>query len=214
MKKTHNNVTELVFILDRSGSMAPLVSDTIGGFNSTVDRQRKLPGECLITTVLFDTEFIRLHDRTPISRVRPMTEEDYTPGGCTALLDAIGDTIDHVAHIHKYARAEDVPERTIFVITTDGLENASTRFDHARIKRMISLEQEKYGWEFIFMAANIDAAAAAASIGVRRDRAVNYTASSVGTRRMHAAVADAVCELRSHGDLYDDWAQETEEAIN
>ena len=167
MKKNLNNdITELVFILDRSGSMSGLEADTIGGFNSLIKDQKKADGKAFVTTVLFDTEFIYVHDRADINTVPPMTERDYVPRGCTALLDAVGMTIKHISGIHKYSRPEDVPSKTIFVITTDGMENASREYNYSKVKSMIEKEQEKYGWEFIFLGANIDAAATAGSMGI------------------------------------------------
>ena len=164
-----NNITELVFILDRSGSMSGLESDTIGGFNSMLRKQKGEPGEAFVTTVLFDTRFERKHDRVKLEDVPELTAHDYIPGGCTALLDAIGDTIRHIVNIHRYAREEDVPEKTVFAIMTDGMENASHRFTRDEVKRMIEHEQEKYGWEFLFLGANIDAVQTAGGIGRTAD---------------------------------------------
>ena len=166
-KALQNDLTELVFILDRSGSMAGLESDTIGGFNAMLEKQKKQEGRALVTTVLFDNESRTLHDRIPLERMEPMTDRDYTVGGCTALLDAIGQTIRHIADIHKYARPEDVPAHTVFVITTDGMENASKHFDAAQVRAMVEREKEEYGWEFLFLGANIDALEVADSIGIR-----------------------------------------------
>ena len=191
-----NNITELVFILDRSGSMSGLEGDTIGGFNGMIDRQKKVDGKCYVTTVLFDTRFDRLHDRVDLNEIKPMTDKDYCVGGCTALLDAIGDTIRHVAQIHKYARPEDVPEHTTFVIMTDGMENASRRYSSQRVKEMIEHEKEKYGWEFLFLAANIDAVETASHIGIMADRSVDYLADSEGTKEAFKTVAETVCSQR------------------
>ena len=156
-KHEKNNITELVFILDRSGSMGGLESDTIGGFNSMIEKQKRESGTAYVTTILFDHEIERLHDRLPLEEVRPMTGEDYTVRGCTALLDALGDTILHIADIHKYARKEDVPDNTVFVITTDGMENASRRYGSREIKKLIEKQKKRCGWEFLFIGANIDA---------------------------------------------------------
>lgn len=207
MKK---GLTELVCILDRSGSMSGLESDTVGGFNAMIEKQKRERGECLVSTVLFDTEMSVLHDRVPIERVRPMTADDYVPGGCTALLDAVGGAIHHIGNVHKYARSEDVPEHTIFVITTDGLENASRRYGSDKVKRMIEREKEKYGWEFLFLAANIDAVETAAHIGISRDRAANYRADGAGTAHMFGAMSQAVCAMRCSMAPADDWAEDIE----
>ena len=164
---TENKTTELVFILDRSGSMAGLESDTIGGFNAMLKKQRGVEGECLVSTVLFDHTFKVLHDRVPLAEVRDLTDKDYEVGGTTALLDAIGRSIHHIGNIHKYARKEDVPAHTMFIITTDGMENASRQYSSAEVKKMISRQEEKYGWEFLFVGANIDAVETAGHIGIR-----------------------------------------------
>lgn len=203
-----NNITELVFILDRSGSMAGLESDTIGGFNSMIEKQKKQEGECYVSTVLFDDISEVLYDRVKLINVPKMTDEDYTVRGCTALVDAIGDAIRHISNIHKYAREEDVPERTIFVITTDGLENASRRYTSEHIKKMIEYQKEKYGWEFLFIGANIDAVETANRYGINQDRAVNYNADSKGTRVLYATVSDAVCCARKSGRIRADWSEE------
>lgn len=209
-KNTENNITEMVFILDRSGSMAGLEADTIGGFNSMIKDQKKEDGAAYVTTVLFDTEFIRLHDRIDISKVTPMTDSDYVPRGCTALLDAVGDTISHIEAIHKYVRQEDVPSKTIFIITTDGMENASKKYDSRRIKQLISEAREKKGWEFIFLGANIDAAETAESIGIERERASNYKASGKGTKHMFGALNQAVCCMRANAPLCENWNEQLE----
>lgn len=208
-KKVNNNITELVFVLDRSGSMAGLESDTVGGFNSLIKDQKNSEGKAFVTTVLFDTEFIYVHDRADISTVKPLTEKDYVPRGCTALLDAVGMTIQHIAGIHKYARPEDVPSKTIFVITTDGMENASREFRYDTVKKLIEKEQKKYGWEFIFLGANIDAAATAGSMGIAH--ASNYKADGKGTKLMYGAVGRAVRCMRESAPLAEDWNAEMEE---
>ena len=171
MKK---GLTELVFILDESGSMSGMEADTIGGFNSMIDKQRREAGEAYVSTVAFSNDSRVIHDRVPLEKVEPLTDRQYTPGGCTALLDALGGAIHHIGNVHKYARAEDVPEHTVFVITTDGMENASRRYGKAEVKRMVERQKERYGWEFLFLGANIDAISAAEGIGIRRDRAVKY----------------------------------------
>ena len=179
MKK---NCTELVFILDCSGSMQGLEKDTIGGFNAMLEKQRNGEGEVLVTTYLFDYNVDRIHDRLSIKDVRPMTEKEYSVGGCTALLDAVGIAIRHIAGIHHYARPEDVPAHTMFVITTDGMENASKHYSKAEVKRMVEHEKAKYGWEFIFLGANIDAVETAAGFGIGADRAASFHNDAVGIR--------------------------------
>ena len=208
MKK---DLTELVFILDRSGSMSGLESDTIGGFNGMLEKQRKEPGEALVSTVLFDNESKVIHDRAEIRTVAPLTDRDYTVRGCTALLDAIGDAIRHIGNVHKYARPEDVPEHTLFVITTDGMENASRRYDSDRVKQMIRRQKEKYGWEFLFLGANIDAVEAARQVGISGDRAVNYHADSAGTRLNYAVLDRAIHAVRGNAPLSASWKESIEE---
>ena len=193
-----NNVTELVFIIDRSGSMSGFESDTVGGFNSTIRQQKEKEGKVYVSTVLFDNVSEVIHDRVDISEIKPMTTEDYRVGGCTALLDAIGDAIRHVGNIHKYARPEDVPEHTVFVITTDGMENASRRFGSAEIKRRIRRQTEKYGWEFLFLAANIAGVEGADELGIRRDRAANYRQTKKGVARSYFAMSEAITSVREN----------------
>ncbi len=202
-----NNLTELVFILDRSGSMAGLESDTIGGFNSLIEKQKKQEGECYVSTILFDNVSEVLHDRVKLDEIRPMTGEDYTVRGCTALLDAIGGAIHHIANIHKYARPEDVPEHTMFVITTDGMENASHCYGVERVRGMIEREKEQYGWEFLFLGANIDAVQTAVQFGIGADRAVNYHADHAGTKVIYEAVSDAVCQMRCSAPVAASWGE-------
>lgn len=192
----NKNLTEIVFILDRSGSMSGLESDTIGGFNSMMDKQREGEGKACVSTVLFDDKIEVLHDRVDITKVPKMTEKDYYVRGCTALLDAVGGAIHHIGNVHKYAREEDVPAKTLFVITTDGLENASRRYSYDKVKEMIEYEQEKYGWEFIFIGANIDAAKEAGKFGIRKERAVDYVCDEVGTKSVFASVSKAVRAVR------------------
>ena len=188
----NNHLTELVFILDRSGSMHGLEKDTLGGFNSMIEKQRKTEEKVLVTTVLFDSDIEVLHDRLPIRRVRSMTEEDYVAGGCTALLDAVGNTIHRIGTVHKYARPEDVPAHTMVVIITDGEENASQFYGYDDVKRMVEKERTKYGWEFIFLGANMDAIGAAASIGIEEDRAARYMCDKVGIEKNFEAVDQIV----------------------
>ena len=203
-----NNITELVFILDRSGSMAGLESDTIGGFNAMIEKQKKLDGKVFVSTVLFDNDTEVLHDRMDIQDIEPMTDEQYNVRGCTALLDAVGGAIHHIGNIHKYARPEDVPEHTMFVITTDGQENASHRYNSETVKKMIKRQEERYGWEFLFVAANIDAVETAKSIGIRRERAANYTYSKKGTGNLYDAVDCAVTSMRNCEELNEKWKGE------
>lgn len=205
---TKNNITELVFILDRSGSMAGLESDTIGGFNAMIEKQRKVDGECYVSTVLFDNESEVLHDRVKLSDIKPMTDEQYTVRGCTALVDALGGAIHHIGNIHKYARAEDVPANTMFVITTDGMENASRRYNSEQVKKMIQRQKERYGWEFLFIGANIDAVETASRYGIDSDRAVNYNADKLGTKVVYDSVAKAVSSVRECRPLSESWSDE------
>ncbi len=202
--------TEIVFILDRSGSMSGLESDTIGGFNAMIEKQKKQEGEAVVTTVLFDTDRTVLHDRVPLTEVGPMTENDYSVGGCTALYDAVGSAIHHVSSVHRYARKEDVPEKTIFIITTDGMENSSREYDSGKVRSLIE-EKKKLGWEFLFIGANIDAAEAAEKVGISRDRAVNYRADGRGTRVVFGAMSKAVCSVRKRVPLKESWKAEIEE---
>ena len=210
MKK---NLTELVFILDRSGSMAGLEQDTIGGFNAMMKKQRREPGEALISTVLFDSESQVIHDRVPLDQVPVLTEEEYYVRGCTALLDAVGGAIHHISNVHKYARREDVPERTLFVITTDGLENASRRYSYEKVKAMIERQKKEYGWEFLFLGANIDAAAEAKRFGISEDRAVTYKCDAAGTKLNYDVIGEAVCHVRASRPLGADWKSRIDEDV-
>jgi uncharacterized protein YegL len=194
MKK---NLTELVFILDRSGSMAGLEDDTIGGFNSMLEKQKAEPGEAYVSTVLFDNRSEVIHDRLPLERVPALTRKEYYVRGCTALLDAVGRAIHHIGNVHKYAREEDRPEKTLFVITTDGMENASREYTYDRVRRMIGRQKERYGWEFLFLGANIDAAREAARFGIHASRAATYEHDSEGTALNYQVVSDAVSAMRS-----------------
>lgn len=205
------NLTEIVFILDRSGSMSGLEADTIGGFNAMIEKQKKEDGEALISTVLFDNVSEVIHDRVDVQNIKPLTDRDYTVRGCTALLDAIGGAIHHIGNIHKYARAEDVPEHTLFVITTDGMENASRHYNAERIKQMIERQKARYGWEFLFLGANIDAVETAGHFGIGADRAVNYHADSAGTQLNYEVLSEAICAVRGSAPLGVDWKKRIDE---
>ena len=204
MKK---NLTELVFILDRSGSMAGLEADTIGGFNAMIEKQRRETGEAYVSTVLFDNVSQVLYDRLSLNKIPAMTGKDYYVRGCTALLDAVGGAIHHIGNIHKYAREEDRPERTLFVITTDGMENASRRYTYEKVREMIKRQKEKYGWEFIFLGANIDAAREAARFGIDEDRAANYHADHQGTRVIYDTVCETVSNIRACRPMAANWKE-------
>lgn len=189
-------VTEIVFIIDRSGSMCGLEQDTIGGYNSFLEKQRQGEGKALISTVLFDHEMKVLHDRVDMAKVELLTPADYQPRGCTALLDAVGGAIHHMGNVHKYARKEDVPEKTIFVIITDGYENASKHYTYKRVQQMIARQKERYGWEFVFLGANMDAAKEAERFGISADRAMSYKNDSVGVSLNYEVLGDAMCCMR------------------
>ena len=189
-------LTEIVFILDRSGSMSGLETDTIGGFNSLIEKQREEEGEAYISTILFDDVSEVLYDRKELNQIQPLTKKDYYVRGCTALLDAVGGAIHHIGNVHKYARDEDRPEKTLFIITTDGQENSSKRYSYKQVKHMVERQKERYGWEFLFLGANIDAAAEAERFGIRRERAVNYLADSEGTAVNYRALSKAVSKVR------------------
>lgn len=208
MKK---NLTEIIFILDRSGSMSGLEADTIGGFNSMIEKQKKADGEAMISTVLFDNVSEVIHDRVSVLDIQPMTDKDYTVRGCTALLDAIGGAIHHIGNIHKYARAEDVPEHTLFVITTDGMENASRHYNAERVKQMIERQKARYGWEFLFLGANIDAVETARHFGIGADRAVNYHSDSAGTQLNYEVLSEAICAVRGSVQLGANWKKRIDE---
>ena len=207
VEKIKNGITEMVFIIDKSGSMAGMEEDTVGGFNAMIEKQKKLDGKCYVSTVLFSNRSSVLHDRIDIQKIEPLTEREYCVGGGTALLDAIGGAIHHIGNVHKYARKEDVPEHTIFVITTDGMENASCEYDSERVKQMIRRQEERYGWEFLFVAANIDAVETARNIGIRRERAANYKQTREGTHKVYEAVEYAMCSLRCEAPLGDEWKE-------
>ena len=202
MKK---NLTEIVFILDRSGSMGGLEADTIGGFNAMLERQKKAEGEALLSTLLFSNETELLHDREDIKRVAPLSARDYRVGGSTALLDAIGGAIRHIGELHRRASEDERPNHTLFVITTDGQENASRRYGYAELRRLIERQKERYGWEFLFLGANMDAVAAASRFGIDADRAVRYNCDSAGIALNYEAVGEAILTLREKSALDRDW---------
>ena len=199
-------MTELVFILDRSGSMSGLEKDTIGGFNSMLEKQRKEPGDAVVSTVLFDNGTEVIHDRVAIADVSNLTDKEYFVRGCTALLDAVGGAIHHIGNVHKYARKEDVPEKTLFIITTDGMENASRRYTYDKVRHMIERQKECYGWEFLFLGANIDAAAEARRFGIDESMAANYRCDEVGTALNYEVISEAITSVRScAAPLSADW---------
>ena len=200
-----NGITELVFIIDRSGSMAGMEDDTIGGFNSVLEKNRAVGGTAYVTTVLFDHEQLTLHDRLDIREVSPLTREDYQVRGCTALLDAVGDTIKRIRSIQGYMPTGHVPTKTVFAIITDGMENASKRHSYREVKHLIKA-QTKAGWEFLFLGANIDAAAEAGRIGIARERATRYVNDAIGAPLAYEAVAEASVNFRTCGAINEDWS--------
>ena len=205
------NLTEIVFILDRSGSMSGLEQDTIGGFNSMINQQKNADGEALVSTILFDNVSEVLHDRINVKDIQPLTDHDYMVRGCTALLDAIGGAIHHIGNIHKYARQEDIPEHTMFVITTDGMENASRYYSSNKVKQMIERQKIKYGWEFLFLGANIDAVETAGLFGIDEDRAVNYQCDSEGTALNYEVINEAISAVRCSAPLGSNWKKRIDE---
>ncbi|MBQ5336075.1 MAG: VWA domain-containing protein [Oscillospiraceae bacterium] len=207
MKK---NLTELVFILDESGSMSSLTADTVGGFNSLIAKQKKEEGEAYVSTVFFSNSSKVVHDRVKLEDVPELTDREYVPSGSTALLDAVRDAVHHIRNIHKYARKEDVPEKTLFVITTDGMENASRKYSHKDVKKLIEKMQKENGWEFVFLGANIDAAETAGSIGIRAANAVDYHADCFGTASVYDAVCEAVTSVRARKGVVNSWKRSVE----
>ena len=207
MKK---GLTEIVFILDKSGSMSGLEADTIGGYNSFLERQKKEEGETYVSTVLFSDTNSVIHDRVPISKIEPMNDKQYSVGGCTALLDAIGGALKHIGNVHKYAREEDRPEKTVFVITTDGQENSSRVYDYEKIKKLVKKQQEKYGWEFIFLGANIDAITEAGRLGIASNRAVRYECDGVGTMLNFECMSESIANFRVADSMPENWKERIE----
>ena len=199
-------MTELVFILDRSGSMAGLEKDTIGGFNSMLEKQRKEPGDAVVSTVLFDNQAEVIHDRVALADVPDLTDREYYVRGCTALLDAVGGAIHHIGNVHKYARREDVPEKTLFIITTDGMENASREYTYDKIRALVERQKQEYGWEFLFLGANIDAAAEAKRFGIDASMAANYHCDEEGTALNYEVISEAITSVRAcAAPLSADW---------
>ena len=210
MKK---GLTEMVFILDRSGSMAGLEADTIGGFNSMIERQRKEPGEALVSTVLFSNTSRVIHDRVDIRKIEPLTDKQYYVEGCTALIDAMGQAIHHIGNVHKYAREEDRPEHTIFVITTDGMENASRRYSSDEVKKIVERQKNKYGWEFLFLGANIDAVETAGRYGIGADRAVTFLNDREGVALNYRTVGQTIRKMRASVAVGAEWKEDIDEDI-
>ena len=209
-----SNLTELVFILDRSGSMAGLEADTIGGYNAMLKKQQKASGEAIVTTVLFDHQYELLHDRINVKGISLLTEKDYEVGGTTALLDAIGFTIQKIVNVQRRTRMEEQAEKVLFVITTDGMENASREFTAEKIRKMVHHQKEHYGWGFLFLGANIDAISTAAQFGIDEDFAVDYHADDVGTQLNYEAVNEAVSSLRSGKKIDRNWKKGIERDYN
>ena len=206
MKK---DLTELVMILDMSGSMHGLKSDTVGGYNAMLEKQKKETGECLVSTVFFNTRSFVIHDRVPIAEVRELTEEDYRPNNATALIDALGDAIRHIRNVHKYIREEDLPEHTLFVIVTDGMENASSEYSSDYVKELI-MKQKMKGWEFLFLGANIDAVETARHYGIGKDRAVEFISDRQGTKLHYETISETVVHMRRRGPIDPSWEENIE----
>lgn len=206
----NNNTTELIFIIDRSGSMQGLEKDTIGGLNSMIEKQKREDGRCFASTVLFDSPAEVLHDRVDLQKVRPITEKDYFVRGCAALMDAVGGAIDHIGTIHKYARMTDVPTHTLFVIITDGMENAGSIYSRQKVKKMIEHQKRRFGWEFVFIGANIDAAETAGGFGIEREFAVDYHADGEGTRMVYEAISCAAANVRANAPIGNEWRKKAD----
>ncbi|MBR5984963.1 MAG: VWA domain-containing protein [Clostridia bacterium] len=205
------NLTEMVFILDKSGSMAGMEKDTVGGFNAMIEKQRREEGDALVSTVLFSDGSRVIHDRADIAKVEPLTDRQYFVGGCTVLYDAVGDAIHHIGNVHKYAREEDRPEKTVFVITTDGMENASRRYSAGEVKRLITRQKERYGWEFLFLGANIDARAVADDMGIEEERSACFVNDSRGNALKYEGISRAMSKVRKCMPVGADWKADMEE---
>ena len=205
------NLTEMVFILDKSGSMAGMEKDTVGGFNAMIEKQRREEGDALVSTVLFSDGSRVIHDRADITKVEPLTDRQYFVGGCTALYDAVGDAIHHIGNVHKYAREEDRPEKTVFVITTDGMENASRRYSAGEVKRLITRQKERYGWEFLFLGANIDARAVADDMGIEEERSACFVNDSRGNALKYEGISRAMSKVRKCMPMGAEWKADMEE---
>ena len=207
-----NGQTELVFILDRSGSMSGLESDTIGGFNGMLTQHRSEGGDVLVSTVLFDHENEVIHDRVRIADVPTLTSKEYYTRGCTALLDAMGDAIHHIKNVHKYARPEDRPARTMFIITTDGMENSSTRYTADQVRAMVK-QQEEAGWAFVFLGANIDAVQVAGGLGIRPEFAAEFACDAAGVRENFASLSHMTCAFAATGTVVPTWSRKISEHL-
>lgn len=205
-------MTELVFILDRSGSMSGLEQDTIGGFNAMLEKQRKEPGDAIISTVLFDSTIEVIYDRINIKEVKNLTDKEYYPRGCTALLDAVGGAIHHIGNVHKYARKEDIPNKTLFIITTDGMENASCRYTYEKVRYMIERQKKRYGWEFLFLGAHIDAVSEARKFGIHESMATNFHSDAAGTALNYEVISETITQIRTQtSPLSADWKRRIDE---
>ncbi|MBR5009521.1 MAG: VWA domain-containing protein [Clostridia bacterium] len=205
------NLTEMVFILDKSGSMAGMEKDTVGGFNAMIEKQKREEGDALVSTVLFSDGSRVIHDRADITKVEPLTDRQYFVGGCTALYDAVGDAIHHIGNVHKYAREEDRPEKTVFVITTDGMENASRRYSASEVRRLITRQKEKYGWEFLFLGANIDARSVADDMGIEEERSACFVNDSRGNALKYEGISRAMSKVRKCMPMGAEWKADMEE---
>jgi uncharacterized protein YegL len=206
-KRMKKDLTELILILDRSGSMSGLESDTVGGYNAMLEKQKKEPGEAIITTVLFDDRYELLHDRINLRGIAPITDKEYFVRGSTALLDAVGRTINKIGNVQKHTAEEERAEHVMFVITTDGMENASREYSYEKVRQMIEHQKSRYGWEFIFLGANIDAIDTAERFGICKDRATNYNADSEGTLLNYEVISETVSCIRANKKISENWKE-------